>query len=631
MMKFFRKHNKTLLAVFGVLLMVVFVGGSALQNMLTPSSNRKVANSVLGPITERDQQIARNATDILDSMGVPWRRPAMGARQDLELVDWILLNREANRLGIESSAARVRASISDPAFVDQTSRVLRIKAERIYDAWAQLDAVQQAARVVGSAAAPSEAVVRAAAAKTLTKVKVNAVVLPATAFADESEGFPEKEIQEHFAKYAERKAGAGLNFGYYLEPAIKVQYIRIDRDAVAAGVKVANMERRAKEYFDENRQRDPAFARANAEGPIAPPADDDPTSAKFFTWDEAREIAEKQVRAKEADQVVAKIADWVTSQAGQPWLDIARGESGYKEPPAAVAEPGYYDTLVSTIPSGFAIPGAVTVGVTEFVSEADAGSVPELGEALFIVKGSYLPLTFKDLAFTNQLLIPEVPDEKGVRYSDYLSAYQTCRYSLRNSDANVFVFRVIESREGQAPTSIDQVRDKVLADMRLQAGYVTAQYRADSLRSCDVCENLKEAYELDVDLVAMGETLQNSSIGYYEPAAFSRASQTQAAQGAFTGPVFVGGGVPSLPPDAVEACFALADASDKTATLHLDDSATIVVVEWVETQPAQVTDFERIRKSFVDQITRLRTQEAMGAWLNPDNIRARNEFKLATK
>ena len=36
MMKWFRKHNKMLLAVFMVLLMIVFVGGTALQEILMP-------------------------------------------------------------------------------------------------------------------------------------------------------------------------------------------------------------------------------------------------------------------------------------------------------------------------------------------------------------------------------------------------------------------------------------------------------------------------------------------------------------------------------------------------------------------------------------------------------------------
>ncbi len=50
MMKFFRKYNKVLLAVFMALLMIVFVGGSALQSLLAPQRDPVLAESALGPV-----------------------------------------------------------------------------------------------------------------------------------------------------------------------------------------------------------------------------------------------------------------------------------------------------------------------------------------------------------------------------------------------------------------------------------------------------------------------------------------------------------------------------------------------------------------------------------------------------
>ena len=46
MMKFFRKYNKQLLAVFVVLLMLVFVGGSALQFFITPNPGARVEGRI---------------------------------------------------------------------------------------------------------------------------------------------------------------------------------------------------------------------------------------------------------------------------------------------------------------------------------------------------------------------------------------------------------------------------------------------------------------------------------------------------------------------------------------------------------------------------------------------------------
>ena len=65
MMKFFRKYNKALLAVFMVLLMVVFLGGSALDTLLSPSGDRVVATSAVGTISFVDQRMAEDTRSIL--------------------------------------------------------------------------------------------------------------------------------------------------------------------------------------------------------------------------------------------------------------------------------------------------------------------------------------------------------------------------------------------------------------------------------------------------------------------------------------------------------------------------------------------------------------------------------------
>src|SRR3989304_7864337 len=104
MMKFFRKHNKKLLAIFMAGLMIVFIGGSALQGLLTPQTNPVVANSIYGPVTLLDQNSANSQTNLLEMMGVDWRRPVPGGAKPLDSVDWILLRREAQALGATVTA-----------------------------------------------------------------------------------------------------------------------------------------------------------------------------------------------------------------------------------------------------------------------------------------------------------------------------------------------------------------------------------------------------------------------------------------------------------------------------------------------------------------------------------------------
>ncbi len=103
MMKFFRKHNKKLRAVFMVALMVVFLGGSALDSLLQPSSDRVIATSRVGEISFRDLRIAENTTDILSRIGLNWKRPFGGMTEPLDTPDWVLLTREAEAIGMDAA------------------------------------------------------------------------------------------------------------------------------------------------------------------------------------------------------------------------------------------------------------------------------------------------------------------------------------------------------------------------------------------------------------------------------------------------------------------------------------------------------------------------------------------------
>ena len=129
MMKFFRKHNKELLALFMSMLMVVFIGGSALKGMLTPSANRVVATSALGEISYADQNEAKAVTEVLDRIGEQWRSP-LGTSKPIEIIDWILLSREAKTLGTQVGEAAVRSTMT-PQQLDMLSRQLKVKPAAI--------------------------------------------------------------------------------------------------------------------------------------------------------------------------------------------------------------------------------------------------------------------------------------------------------------------------------------------------------------------------------------------------------------------------------------------------------------------------------------------------------------------
>jgi len=630
MMKFFRKHNKKLLAIFMVLLMIVFIGGSALESLMSPSFNQLLAQSNLGPVTSLDRQIADGTTSLLSWMGIDWQRPMGRGDESLELVDWILLTREAERLGLGSNTARVQSTWTDMTFLEERSRAYRVKPIQIIQALAEWEAIQRTARMASRVTTPSEADIQASAQKMLEKVRINAVLLPAKMFVDEALSVTDEEIADQFSRYRQREAGAGLQFGYWVHPSMKVQYIKIDRGAIAQAIRVANLEKKAKTYYDERRTREPAFRRSAADIAAVEASMEGPQPTPYLSWDEAKESAKDVIRRQEAKEMASRMGDWFVQYAAEPWLDVERGQDGYKVAPAKVAKLEYYEAIVQNIPSTISYREAVSVKTTDFFSEEEAGDVPELGAATFRAEGSFSLLTLGTLAFRTQVFIPQVPDERGTNFSDYLAPFQTCRYPLTDADGNIYVFHVVEAREGRVPESVDDVRSKVVTDLRLLNGFEVAKARAEALRSCGPDITLQEAYDNDEDLVRRKDTETGAGSGYYELPPLARVSRVEASAGRTRSIVPVGGGITYLPYEVLEECFALAEADDPTKVIELKDRAAVLVVRWMETQRATIHDFEDLRETFIAQLTRYRATDVLSEWFKVDNIRARNGFKLAT-
>jgi hypothetical protein len=635
MMKFFRKHNKKLLAVFMVLLMVVFLGGSALDNLLQPDLNRVVANSNVGEISYFDHRLAEDTTFILEAVGLDWKRPLPGVAEPLDTIEWILLTREAKKLGMGSDSAMVRSTLAGAVGIDELSRRLRRKPERILTAFAEFDSVQRAAQAVGGATAPSEAQVVTAARTALEKVRINTVLLPAGAFVQEDAEFTESRIAEQFEEYREREPGRGLEFGYYLPDAVQVEYIRIDRDAIAEefrATRVKRLARKAEAYYGKRRETDPAFRRTpeetgdDSEEPVEGPPYEPPP---YLSWDDARDIAMNVVSKQEADEAVAQLAGWLDQRFSEHWLGAETDEGGYKQAPETVTGPGYYHKVLERIPPTIAFPDAVSIGTTGFFSADEADDVPVLGKASYLSERGGVE-QLRTLAFRTKSIIPVLPNKKGLNPSDYLALFQTCRYVLTDADGGAFLFRVIDGRNGHIPESVDEVRERVVKDLRTLQAYETARARAESLRGCSAGLSLQESYDSDEELRELLESAPEGGGGYFEPPPFARASRFQAMLGGARGPVFVGSGVGSLPPDAVQRCFALEHAPEKTAVIEFEDEARIMVVEWQETQPAQGDDFLGMREQFVQQMARARSRGAVSDWLKPEQIRARNGFKLVS-
>jgi hypothetical protein len=632
MMKWLRKNNKMLLAVFMAFLMVVFVGGSALQNLLTPDpTSRERYESNLGPISGADLRQAKFYTDILESRRQPWRAPfgPLPGVEPLERIHWILLTREAEKLGFAPSTVYIESLLRSQGVledVERNARLQRIQPKHFFHAIAQYMMIREAAITIAFANRPSEAAIRNAAEAALDKVRIEAVVIPATAFLDEDMQFTEQELAEHVDKYRDKEPEGGLQFGYRVPPSVRVEYVRIDRDDIATNLRVgeSTLEREAREYYASNRTTDALFRRPAPEQVEGPPDENAPKS-EYFTWEEAESIAKNIVRNRLADQAAKTIANYVLQQMIDPWAYSKRGADGYREKPKGVDAPGYLKEIVENIPGKIAYRDAVSLSTTGFFTAAKATTVPEIGPARVPTQTRFLNLG--SLAFKCQG-VAELP-KKGDT-ADYVALYEPCRYVMRNTaDGDLFVFRVIDTREAHPAESVDEVREEAERDLRLLRGYETALSKGRQLMArVRTLGGLEAAFEADEELTRMRKesNLVARTLKYVEPQPFARMSQSAAARLERL-PLQRVPEIGSLPMEIVEKIFALEKATDPLALFEWKEQAKVLLVQWLESLPAREDEFESIREDLVQSMLEDRRRAALTEWLDPSQIQARTSLK----
>lgn len=635
MMKFFRKYNKMLLAVFMVLLMVVFVGGSALTSMFTPTNNETIAESRFGPIKRFDQQQAKASTDLLSYMGINWEWLG-GPVKPLQVIDWLLLAREASELDANADAAAIESWIVASVGRDQMdllTRRLKVKTEHIRAAVGELLSIQMIRQAIAGASVPSEAEVRSYARRMLDNVSVDVVMLPGKAFVEPEETFSRERMESHWSPLRDVEPGEGLNFGYYVPHRLAVQFMKIDPTRIAEDIGIANLESKAKRLYDRQRTSNSAFFRPPDDtddgqvGDIAVEDVEGPVQEKspYLDWEEAKEAAIALVKEAQSRETAMNLAQWLKEYDAERWIDADQGDSGYRETPDEVRQDGYYQDMFGHVPATFAFPNAVSVKRTAFFAMTEADDLVEIGKAFHGAPGAF-PVKFGSLAFRSAPIIPEIPDESGADRSEFLALYQTCSHVLMDAEQNLYVFRVVDVRPSHPSESVDEVEDRVVEDLRLLAGVDRAKAVAEGLRSCSPDTPLHEAFDSDESLADL--QADGVGVGFYEVKEINRIGMAEVGSSTPRTVKFVSFGVGSIPNDVVGRWFELEDAWERSEMFELRDRATVLVAEWRSSGPARHEDFEERRDQIVQRLTVQRLREAAADWFDPDKIRARSEFEL---
>ncbi|MCH8053989.1 MAG: hypothetical protein IH895_08015, partial [Planctomycetes bacterium] len=295
MIKFFRKHNKQLLAVFTVLLMIAFVGGTALTSLMQPNPSGDVLFHAFGePVTNGDLAVVERQTSILSGLGLPWNYPwgPQGRVEPLDQRHYLLLLREAEERGLRPGLEQARLQLATFSIdLNQFSLNNKVATEEIELAVANYISVKQLWNMARGSIVPSELEIQQAVRDQYEKLNAHIVEVKSSPLIEPDAEISEDDVLAHFEKYKEQTSGgSALEFGYLIPDRVQVEYLAINTGEIALAQPIT--EKQAETYWRAHQkdfgppatEDDLGEGASELVGPELPPPD-----PFYRTFAEARE------------------------------------------------------------------------------------------------------------------------------------------------------------------------------------------------------------------------------------------------------------------------------------------------------------------------------------------------------
>ncbi|MDX2147999.1 MAG: hypothetical protein SFZ23_10795 [Planctomycetota bacterium] len=297
-------------------------------------------------------------------------------------------------------------------------------------------------------------------------VVLDYVLIPATVKQNAiAEPTPE-QVQAHYEKYREAEPGSGeLGFGYRQPPVVKVEYVVLDPAALSGTVTLDPVEVNAR--WRSNRTRYPG---------------------EF--WNE-REKVEKDMRD---DRVRALMSDAERAARGavlestrllterRPYFELPpASEWDAKRPKAEMIAQRVVDELKKTQKVSIALPEVVRRDDT-WLSEQDLSALPGIGASSLALGGrsvpfSQLAMQVRELAGDNTLGL-----QVGLPYIAGVTS---------DAEGKRYLFTIIAARKAQAPDSLSEVSQRVVADVKQQLAFEALLSERDQIEQLAENEGLE--------------------------------------------------------------------------------------------------------------------------------------------
>jgi len=455
----FRRHQKKLLAVFAILAMFGFVVSDSLPKLLNPNSSSRdqevvtlygktIYRSALNEMHEK-----RNSANIFMADINPARgRNQFGGTKDRDLVDALILEHEANSLGLPAGPEVGQDFLKKITGGQMTSEIFddllarmnnRVSGEQLLALIADQVRQQRVRILPGSALVTPYDVFRTFRDQN-ERVSGKAIEIPVDKFLDKVPEPTANEVKALYEKYKDVLPDPSQETpGFKVPRQIQVEILSIDGNAIARGIMDQLTEQELRTAYENHKKEYPArselpvdlFAGApELTPPILRPFDDVRTELAVTLAEERaqNEISEKFNKIKE--DVLLRFADEYATALDE--LEEARK----KDPsatrvlpvPPDLKEVAQREGLNYEVTKLLSREDAEHYGT---ISNAESGTTPLSGGAKFAQeffdskKGLYEPEELTDQGRTRYLarkikdVPPHVPSLDEVR-SDVSLAYK---------------------------------------------------------------------------------------------------------------------------------------------------------------------------------------------------------------
>ncbi len=458
MLKFFRKNetvSRWILIVGMTFLMVSWLVFDKSSSFLTELLIGRAtwATTIDGvTVTEGDRARLQQEVRVIGMLGDPTVR-ALGLEKDP--IHWYLLTLEAERAGLVGGAADGQARLAAMAAANKVPEMNLIAGlcreggqtpTEVFETIAKLNGVLRYVNLVTSGPARLSAPrLEQSAAALLAAVSGELVVLDGVKSKVEVETPTEAVLQEQLTAYGAVAAGEGkFGFGYRISDRVKMEWLMIPTASITAIVEqspaLSNIELR--KYWMEHQLEFPVTALSSTADAASFDGSRDAVKAKVLT----ATIAEK---SKEISKFMSDRMQ--LSMRGMPQVN------GYYTLPAEwVAKQFPLTQLAAEVAQKFTIPvPTISTSGENWTSPKDVAAISGLGTATTTRFGAQ-PVNAGQLV--------EALREFGAK-TTLIAQIGVTSPVLQDAAGDLFVFRVTEVEASHAPTSVDIVRDALIADV----------------------------------------------------------------------------------------------------------------------------------------------------------------------